>query len=118
MNTNSTSRKNQPEISLGWARKIEQVDLDFHTKSRDQILKVKNCTYTNDITSKAYYYICKCSTEDFAPICEDCARICHASHNPSMKIYGNYFCNCGKANHIITPDEVVKFEEKKLWRKA
>ena len=54
----------------GWVKPIQQNNFDFTMKSREQVLKVKQCTYTNDVTSKAYYYICQCVTEDFAPVCE------------------------------------------------
>ena len=76
--------------------------LTFKTRTEKEVIKVQDCTFANDVKTISTFYFCSCSKEDFYPICEACAKICHAEHNPSLNIRGIYICKCGEYNHEIT----------------
>ena len=87
--------------------------LTFKTRSEKEVIKVQNCTFANDVKAISTFYFCSCSKEDFYPICEACAKICHAEHNPSLNIRGIYICKCGEYNHEITENNLRTFQERK-----
>ena len=91
---------------------LEKTALSFKTRSEKDVIKVTECTFANDVKAISTFYFCSCSKEDFYPICEACAKKCHAEHNPSLNIRGIYICKCGECNHEITEDNIKTFYER------
>ena len=85
----------------------------FKIPSKDEIIKVENCTFIKENKKISTYYFCSCSKEEFYPICEACALKCHKSHKPTQTIKGIYICKCGECNHQITEESEKIFEERK-----
>jgi len=50
---------------------------DFFVKRSDQLIKVKNCSYNDEKLKKQNFYFCVCNSQEFYPICEECANTCH-----------------------------------------
>ncbi len=86
----------------------------FKAKTEDEVIKVKDCTFANDITDeKRKYYFCPCSSKDCSPICEACASTCHKHHEPSVSVEGIYECKCGVHNHVISQNLEKYYNEVK-----
>ena len=88
-------------------------ELLFKVPSKDEVIKVDNCSFINDIKKISTFYFCSCSKEEFYPICEACAKQCHQAHNPTQTIQGIYICKCGECNHQITEENENIFKERK-----
>ena len=88
-------------------------ELLFKVRSKDEVIKVDNCSFINDIKKISTFYFCSCSKEEFYPICEACAKQCHQAHNPTQTIQGIYICKCGESNHQITEENENIFKERK-----
>ena len=88
---------------------------DFISKKEREVIKVPNCSYSNEAKSMSKYFLCICSTspKGFEPICEACAKVCHRRHAPTLEVPGANLCYCGLNNHIITPEMKEMFEKKK-----
>ena len=95
---------------------IEENDIsnieEFKCLEETEVVKVKNCTYANDVKGRATFYFCQCASEDFFPVCAVCAVTCHKHHQPGLKFMGNYTCMCGKNNHHISKESEHLFKEK------
>ena len=89
-------------------------NLIFKAKSEKEVIKVPKCTYANDVKEKSKYFLCQCSSEEFYPICEGCAKKCHSHHGPALELEGVYICMCGKTNHLITQENEKRFNDKKI----
>ena len=63
-------------------------ELFFNVPSKEEMIKVENCFFLNDIKKISTFYFCSCSKEEFYPICEPCAKQCHKRHNPTQTIKG------------------------------
>ena len=86
----------------------------FKAKTEDEVIKVKDCTFANDIKDeKRKYYFCPCSSKDCSPICEACASTCHKHHEPSVCVEGIYECKCGVHNHVISQNLEKYYNEVK-----
>ena len=88
-------------------------ELFFNVPSKEEMIKVENCFFLNDIKKISTFYFCSCSKEEFYPICEPCAKHCHQKHNPTQTIQGIYICRCGECDHKITEENERIFEERK-----
>ena len=107
---------NQSTSSQIIQNKIDNNDTqEFRAKEEREVIKVSNCSYSNESKSIPKYFLCLCSTspKGFEPICEACAKICHKKHSPSLEVPGANLCYCGLNNHIITPEMAQMFETKK-----
>ena len=104
----SSSNNEQEEL-------ITRETEDFVAKAEREVIKVPNCSYSNEAKSLSKYYLCICSTspKGFEPICEACAKQCHKRHAPTLEVPGANLCYCGLNNHIITPEMKEMFEKKK-----
>ncbi len=89
---------------------------DFIAKTEEEVIRVPNCTYANDSSKQAKYYLCPCSsgTKGFEPICEACAKFCHKNHHPTLEVPGINICSCGLSNHMITQEMENTAKEKIL----
>ena len=107
-NISSSSQNEQEELTSTEAE-------DFISKQEREVIKVPNCSYSNEAKSLSKYFLCICSTspKGFEPICEACAKVCHRRHAPTLEVPGANLCYCGLNNHIITPEMKTMFEEKK-----
>lgn len=78
-------------------------ETDFDVKPITDIIKVKDCTYSNEDFSKQHYYFCKCTSSEFFPVCSHCAKICHRhiSTEEMMTLEDKFICACGKNNHRV-----------------
>ena len=85
----------------------------FKVPSKEEVIKVDNCSFINEIKKISTFYFCSCSKEEFYPICEACAKQCHQAHNPTQTIQGIYICKCGECNHLITEENENIFKERK-----
>ena len=87
---------------------------NFIAKEEREVIKVSNCTYSNEAKTASKYYLCICSTspKGFEPICEACAKYCHKKHAPNLEVPGANLCYCGLNNHIITPEMKEMFIQK------
>ena len=100
-------------------RRLEQIEarqnnaLLFKVPSKEEVIKVDNCSFINEIKKISTFYFCSCSKEEFYPICEACAKQCHSAHNPTQTIQGIYICKCGECNHQITDENEQIFKERK-----
>jgi hypothetical protein len=103
----SSSRYEQEEL-------ISRETEDFVAKEEREVIKVPNCSYSNEAKSLSKYFLCICSTspKGFEPICEACAKTCHKRHAPTLEVPGANLCYCGLNNHIITPEMKEMFEIK------
>ena len=92
---------------------------DFICKSEKEVVKVPNCTYSNEVKSTSKYFLCTCSTSSkgFDLICEACAQHCHKKHAPTLEVPGANLCSCGLNNHIITPEMKEMFAKKQKSKK-
>ena len=88
-------------------------ELFFNVPSKEEMIKVENCFFLNDIKKISTFYFCSCSKEEFYPICEPCAKQCHKRHNPTQTIKGIYICKCGECDHKITEENEKIFQERK-----
>ncbi len=119
----SSNRKKSKNISS--SSQIEQEELisneteDFISKAEREVIKVPNCSYSNEAKSLSKYFLCICSTspKGFEPICEACAKVCHRRHAPTLEVPGANLCYCGLNNHIITPEMKEMFEQKNKGNK-
>ena len=119
----SSNRKRSKNAST--SSQNEQEDLisnepeDFISKEEREVIKVPNCSYSNEAKSMSKYFLCICSTspKGFEPICEACAKVCHKKHAPTLEVPGANLCYCGLNNHIITPEMKQMFEQKKAGNK-
>ena len=119
----SSNRKRSKNAST--SSQNEQEDLisnepeDFISKEEREVIKVPNCSYSNEAKSMSKYFLCICSTspKGFEPICEACAKVCHKRHAPTLEVPGANLCYCGLNNHIITPEMKQMFEQKKAGNK-
>ena len=117
----SSNPKRSKNLSSSSLYIEEQDDLisneieDFISKKEQEVIKVPNCSYSNEAKSLSKYFLCICSTspKGFEPICEACAKVCHRRHAPTLEVPGANLCYCGLNNHIITPEMKEMFEEKK-----
>ena len=107
-NASSSSQYEQEEL-------ISNEPEDFISKEEREVIKVPNCSYSNEAKSLSKYFLCICSTspKGFEPICAACAKVCHKKHTPTLQVPGANLCYCGLNNHIITPEMKIMFEEKK-----
>lgn len=112
LNRNQTAMKKEDAIQSQNLKLIKS--LIFQAKGEAEVIKVPNCTYANDIREKSKYFLCQCSAEEFYPICEGCAKKCHSHHGPTLELEGVYTCMCGKTNHLLTPENEKRFNNKKL----
>ena len=89
---------------------------DFIAKTEEEVIRVPNCTYANDSSKQAKYYLCPWSsgTKGFEPICEACAKFCHKNHHPTLEVPGINICSCGLSNHMITQEMENTAKEKIL----
>ena len=98
-------------------RRLEQQNIDnplsFKVPSKEEVIKVDNCSFINEVKKISTFYFCSCSKEEFYPICEACANQCHQVHNPTQTIQGIYICKCGECNHQITEENEKFFHERK-----
>ena len=87
---------------------------DFLAKLERDVIRVPNCTYSNEAKSDSKYFLCTCSTsaKGFDLICEACAKYCHRKHAPTLEVPGANLCYCGLNNHIITPEMREMFAQK------
>ena len=87
---------------------------DFISKEEKEVVRVSNCTYSNEAKSSSKYFLCICSTspKGFDLICEACAKFCHKMHAPTLEVPGANLCSCGLNNHIITPEMKEMFAQK------
>ena len=110
----STSSQNEQEELIS-----SNEPEDFISKEEREVIKVPNCSYSNEAKSLSKYYLCICSTspKGFEPICEACAKACHKRHVPTLEVPGANLCYCGLNNHIITPEMKQMFEQKKKGNK-
>ena len=81
--------------------------------SKEEIIKVENCSFIKQTKKISIFYFCSCSKEEFYPICEACAHKCHQIHKPTQTIKGIYTCKCGECNHQITEENEKIFGERK-----
>ena len=81
--------------------------------SKEEIIKVENCSFIKETKKISIFYFCSCSKEEFYPICEACALKCHKIHKPTQTIKGIYICKCGECNHQITEENEKIFNERK-----
>ena len=88
-------------------------ELLFKVPSKEEVIKVENCSFINEIKKISTFYFCSCSKEEFYPICEACAQQCHQAHNPTQTIQGIYNCKCGECNHQINEENEEIFKERK-----
>ena len=88
-------------------------ELLFKVPSKEEVIKVENCSFINEIKKISTFYFCSCSKEEFYPICEACAQQCHQAHNPTQTIQGIYICKCGECNHQINEENEEIFKERK-----
>ena len=99
------------------SRRINEVNknnpLCFKVPSKEEVIKVDNCSFINEVKKISTFYFCSCSKEEFYPICEACANQCHHAHNPTQTIQGIYICKCGECNHLITDENENMFKERK-----
>ena len=89
----------------------DQLLLKIPTK--EDIIKVENCSFIKETKKISTFYFCSCSKEEFYPICEACALKCHQIHKPTQTIRGIYICKCGECNHQITEENEKIFQERK-----
>ena len=73
--------------------------------TKEEIIKVENCSFIKETKKISTFYFCSCSTEEFYPICEACALKCHQIHKPTQTIRGIYICKCGECNHQLTEEK-------------
>ena len=85
----------------------------YEVPSKDDIIKVENCSFIKETKKRSTFYFCSCSKEEFYPICEACALKCHKIHKPTQTIIGIYKCKCGECNHEITEENEKIFRERK-----
>ena len=104
-NISSSSQNEQEELTSTEAE-------DFISKQEREVIKVPNCSYSNEAKSLSKYFLCICSTspKGFEPICEACAKVCHRRHAPTLEVPGANLCYCGLNNHIITPEMKQMYE--------
>ena len=81
--------------------------------TKEEIIKVENCSFIKETKKISTFYFCSCSTEEFYPICEACALKCHKIHHPTQTIRGIYTCKCGECNHQLTEENERIFQERK-----
>ena len=81
--------------------------------TKEEIIKVENCSFIKETKKISTFYFCSCSTEEFYPICEACALKCHKIHHPTQTIRGIYTCKCGECNHELTEENERIFQERK-----
>ena len=104
---------NLGDISSQRINEIRTNALSFKVPSKEEVIKVDNCSFINEVKKISTFYFCSCSKEEFYPICEACAKQCHKAHNPSQTIQGIYICKCGECNHLITNENENIFKERK-----
>ncbi len=111
MRSKSPSASSQTEENDLISNDIE----DFISKEEREVIKVPNCSYSNEAKSMSKYFLCICSTspKGFEPICEACAKVCHKRHAPTLEVPGANLCYCGLNNHIITAEMKEMYEKKK-----
>ena len=111
-NLSSSSQNDQEEL-------ISNETEDFISKAEREVIKVPNCSYSNEAKSLSKYFLCICSTspKGFEPICEACSKVCHKRHAPTLEVPGANLCYCGLNNHIITPEMKEMFEQKNKGNK-
>jgi len=111
-NISTSSQNEQEEL-------ISNEPEDFISKEEREVIKVPNCSYSNEAKSLSKYFLCICSTspKGFEPICEACAKVCHRRHAPTLEVPGANLCYCGLNNHIITPEMKQMYEQKKKGNK-
>ena len=120
--SNSNIKKNRSPSS---SSKYEEEEVlsreteDFVSKGEREVIKVADCSYSNEEKGSLKYYLCICSTspKGFEPICEACAKHCHKKHAPTLEVPGANLCYCGLNNHIITPEMKKMFEKKSKGNK-
>jgi hypothetical protein len=104
---------NLGDISSQRINEIRTNALSFKVPSKEEVIKVDNCSFINEVKKISTFYFCSCSKEEFYPICEACAKQCHKAHNPTQTIQGIYICKCGECNHLITNENENIFKERK-----
>ena len=104
---------NLGDISSQRINEIRTNSLSFKVPSKEEVIKVDNCSFINEVKKISTFYFCSCSKEEFYPICEACAKHCHKAHNPTQTIQGIYICKCGECNHLITNENENIFKERK-----
>ena len=117
-NNDSIKSPNSPRFSEDNKLILKETD-DFICKSEEEVVKVPNCTYCNEVNSTSKYFLCTCSTSSkgFDLICEACAQHCHKKHSPTLEVPGANLCSCGLNNHIITPEMKEMFAKKQKNKK-
>ena len=113
--------QNQPEELDNIETRIQNgndqnnIDVQLLSKvpSKEEIIKVENCSFIKETKKRSTFYFCSCSKEEFYPICEACALKCHNIHKPTQTIQGIYICKCGECNHEITEENEKIFRERK-----
>ena len=115
-NNSNLAKQKSPSSSSHYEQEdlISRETEDFVAKDEREVIKVPNCSYSNEAKSLSKYFLCICSTspKGFEPICEACAKTCHKKHAPTLEVPGANLCYCGLNNHIITPEMKEMFEKK------
>ena len=87
-NNSNLAKQKSPSSSSHYEQEdlISRETEDFVAKDEREVIKVPNCSYSNEAKSLSKYFLCICSTspKGFEPICEACAKTCHKKHAPTL----------------------------------
>ena len=99
--TLSKDRYSLIKIAIKSHSEIDKTNINKPKEEHD-IIKVRDCTYSNDFKKPTTYFFCQCSDKQLYPICVACAKSCHKEHSPTLQMEGIYECECGKDNHNVS----------------